>query len=88
MPFALSGGEKQRVSIARALMNDPKLLICDEPTGNLDNENKHQVLKILADLTIKGHSIIVVTHDDEVEEKSHMIYELKNSSLRKVVNSS
>ena len=87
LPFALSGGEKQRVAIARALMNDPKLLLCDEPTGNLDNENKHQVLKILSDLTSKGHSIIVVTHDDEVAEKSHLIYELKNSSLRKVVNS-
>lgn len=84
LPSSLSGGEKQRVAIARALISDPKLVICDEPTGNLDNENKKQVLQILTKLKQKGHSIIVVTHDDEVANEGDRIYELKNNSLNEV----
>ena len=84
LPSSLSGGEKQRVAIARALISDPKLIICDEPTGNLDNENKKQVLQILKKLKQKGHSIIVVTHDDEVANEGDRIYELKNNSLTEV----
>lgn len=86
LPFALSGGEKQRVAIARALINDPKLIICDEPTGNLDNTNKRQVLTILTELKEKGHSIIVVTHDDEVAIEGNRIYELNNGSLNEMEN--
>lgn len=86
LPLALSGGEKQRVAIARALINDPKLIICDEPTGNLDHDNKKQVLRILAELKQKGHSIIVVTHDDEVAMAGNKICELKNGSLNEVEN--
>lgn len=86
LPSSLSGGEKQRVAIARALISDPKLIICDEPTGNLDNDNKKQVLHILTKLKQKGHSIIVVTHDEEVANEGNRIYELKNSSLNEVEN--
>ena len=86
LPSSLSGGEKQRVAIARALISDPKLIICDEPTGNLDNDNKKQVLHILTKLKLKGHSIIVVTHDEEVANEGNRIYELKNSSLNEVEN--
>ncbi|MCZ0703433.1 ABC-type lipoprotein export system ATPase subunit [Natronobacillus azotifigens] len=84
LPSALSGGEKQRVAIARALINDPKLIICDEPTGNLDNDNKGQVLHILHTLKQKEHAIIVVTHDEEVAREGDRIYELKNHSLNEV----
>ena len=86
LPSSLSGGEKQRVAIARALISDPKLIICDEPTGNLDNDNKKQVLHILTKLKQKGHSIIVVTHDEEVANEGDRIYELKRSSLNEVEN--
>ena len=86
LPSSLSGGEKKRVAIARALISDPKLIICDEPTGNLDNDNKKQVLHILTKLKEKGHSIIVVTHDEEVANEGNRIYELKNSSLNEVEN--
>ncbi|GAB1689474.1 ABC transporter ATP-binding protein [Krasilnikovia sp. M28-CT-15] len=65
-PRTLSGGERQRVAIARALMGQPKLLLCDEPTGNLDSENAANVMDVLRDLHQDGLSILVVTHDAEV----------------------
>lgn len=82
LPASLSGGEKQRIAIARALINDPKLIICDEPTGNLDNENKKQILQILTTLKQNGHAIIIVTHDEEVADAGTRTYELKDYSLR------
>jgi ABC-type lipoprotein export system ATPase subunit len=84
LPTKLSGGEKQRVAIARALINNPKLIICDEPTGNLDNDNKWQVLHLLKELRGKGHAIIVVTHDDEVAVEGDKLFELKNGRLHEM----
>ncbi len=66
LPAQLSGGEQQRVCIARALINHPRILLADEPTGNLDEKNEYIVLDILRDLHKKGTTIIVVTHDPEV----------------------
>jgi predicted ABC-type transport system involved in lysophospholipase L1 biosynthesis ATPase subunit len=66
-PFALSGGERQRVAIARALANRPELLICDEPTGNLDSANAAAVMKLLLSLRENsGVSLILVTHDSGI----------------------
>ncbi|MGG0720148.1 ABC transporter ATP-binding protein [Robertmurraya massiliosenegalensis] len=65
-PSQLSGGEKQRIAIARALINNPKLLICDEPTGNLDEKSRDEVIQLLVDLNTDGTSVILVTHDREL----------------------
>ena len=68
-PSKLSGGECQRVAIARALMGKPSLLLCDEPTGNLDSKNAESILDLLSDLNKDGMTLIVVTHDENVARR-------------------
>jgi len=65
-PQQLSGGEKQRVSIARAIINNPKVLIADEPTGNLDPETSWEIMKILRQINRRGTTVLMITHDKEV----------------------
>lgn len=71
MPSTLSGGERQRVAIARALYHTPKLLLCDEPTGNLDRTTGKEVLKLFEELSQDGVTLLIATHDEEVARSSH-----------------
>ncbi len=68
-PHQLSGGEQQRVAIARAIVNGPKLLICDEPTGNLDENTSMEIMKVLEEINKLGTTIIMVTHDTDIVNK-------------------
>lgn len=68
-PKELSGGEQQRVAIARAIVNSPKLLICDEPTGNLDPETSMEVMKVIQSIHELGTTVIMVTHDIDIVDK-------------------
>ncbi|MDP1619709.1 MAG: ABC transporter ATP-binding protein [Candidatus Moranbacteria bacterium] len=77
----LSGGEKQRVAVARALVNDPEVLFADEPTGNLDSKSGIQVMKILQKLNDDGHTIILVTHETFTAEHAKRIIMMKDGDI-------
>jgi ABC-type lipoprotein export system ATPase subunit len=70
LPTRLSGGQRQRAAIARSLMAEPSLLLCDEPTGNLDTKSAANVLDILGDLSLGGLTLIVITHDESVASRA------------------
>jgi putative ABC transport system ATP-binding protein len=80
-PFQLSGGEQQRVAFARALANDPPLLLIDEPTGNLDARTGERIIQILTTLKRDGKTIIVATHDEHISELAHQKLILEDGRL-------
>ena len=81
-PKALSGGEQQRVAIARALINRPQLLLCDEPTGNLDSENGKNILKLLIELNLSQKiTMVMVTHDPEIASGAGRTMRLKDGLI-------
>ena len=81
-PGQLSGGEQQRVSIARGLVKDPPLMLCDEPTGALDTETGTQVLTLLRDVTDSGdRTIIVVTHNSEIAKIANRVIDLRDGQI-------
>ena len=81
VPAKLSTGERQRTALARALLNRPKLLLADEPTGNLDVENAQNVLQYFADFAREGGAVLVVTHDTRAATYAHRTLEMQNGRL-------
>jgi lipoprotein-releasing system ATP-binding protein len=81
-PYQLSGGERQRAAIARALMNEPRLLLADEPTGNLDSATGNGILEVLDKLNKAGQTIIMVTHDSRVAQKAGRTITLADGRIK------
>ncbi len=80
-PAELSGGQKQRVAIARAVSMQPRLLLADEPTGNLDTHSGEQILDMLDELNAKGITLAVVTHDPEVAKRADRVLEMRDGEI-------
>lgn len=80
-PSQLSGGQQQRVSIARALMNGGQIILADEPTGALDSKSGEEVIELLQELSSRGHTIILITHDMGIARHAHRIIEIKDGTL-------
>ena len=82
LPTRLSGGERQRVAIARAIMGSPRVLLCDEPTGNIDSAMTAQILDLFADLNRGGLTIVTITHDPDVAERASRKARIVDGRLR------
>jgi putative ABC transport system ATP-binding protein len=80
-PTEMSGGEMQRTAIARALANNPKLILADEPTGNLDTKSGGEIIKIFNELHRSGHTVIVITHDQNIASQCQRIIKLKDGKI-------
>jgi ABC-type lipoprotein export system ATPase subunit len=81
LPAQLSGGEQQRIAFARALANDPPLILVDEPTGNLDLETGLEIVRILEELKANGKTIIVTTHDERIMKLADRVLHMKNGKI-------
>ncbi len=80
-PAELSGGERQRVAIARSLVNSPEIIVADEPTGNVDSKTGKVIMDILTDLNKEGRTIIVVTHDTDLQKFSNRVIKIKDGEI-------
>lgn len=80
-PSQLSGGQQQKVAIARALVTKPSLILADEPTGNLDSKSGDEIINLLKDLNKKGNTVVLVTHEREIARKAKRIIEIKDGLI-------
>ena len=84
LPNQLSGGQQQRTSIGRALVKNPDILLCDEPTGALDYTTSKEILKLIGDVNSKyGNTVIMVTHNDDIKEMADTVVKLRDGRIRK-----
>jgi putative ABC transport system ATP-binding protein len=87
LPGQLSGGEMQRVAIGRALINEPKIILADEPTGNLDSATSLKIFKLFQNLNKKGLTLIIVTHNLELAKSAHKVIQLRDGEIAPKVSS-
>lgn len=81
----LSGGQMQRVAIARALINNPAIILADEPTGNLDTKTSHVVMETFRELNRKGHTVILITHEEEIAEYAGRVIAVRDGAIERDV---
>ncbi len=80
-PSQLSGGQQQQVAIARAIVNKPRVILADEPTGNLDEENCHSIMALLTQLNQEGATIIMVTHDNSLVQYASRVIHIRDGEI-------
>ncbi len=80
-PHQLSGGQRQRVAIARSLINQPRVLLADEPTGNLDSRTSDEIMTLFAELSAEGQTIVLVTHEDEIAARASRVIRMRDGRI-------
>jgi len=83
LPSELSGGQKQRVAIARAMIAQPKIILADEPTGALDSQTSYEVMDVFSEVNNEGITVIIVTHEKDISERTHRVIELADGIINK-----